>query len=276
MFFRKLIALTGLFAAAGLLGCAPVKPRPGYSPEGGNKTVEKATQFLEKMGQAAMAQGNYAKAIADFTRAVKINPKDPILWKDLGEAYMAAKFYDDAEKALLKALRLKPDYGDAIYDLGLLYFQKGDYSKAIYWLSRAANLPTYENRYLAYYQLAQVYKKLGDESNYLKNLQTAINLYPRFSAALLEIANYYVSKGAFDKAEPYFVQYLSYYPSDWNVALTYADLLIEHNRFKEARAILKNIVNSSQNPQVVSKAYKLINKLLLKEAQQKINLQNNS
>ena len=227
------------------------------------------------MGLAAMAEGNYAKAIADFTRAIKINPYDPILWKDLGEAYMAAKFYGQAERAFKKALSLKPDYGEVMYDLGLLYAQWGKYKEAINWLSKAANLPTYENRYIAYYELAHVYKKLGDEKKYLENLQTAVNLYPKFKNALLELANYYLKKGNLKRAEYFYLQYLAYYPTDWNVALKYAEVLIKHNKFKEAKVILKNIINNSQNPQVVSKAYKLINKLLLKEAQQKVKNYNN-
>jgi thioredoxin-like negative regulator of GroEL len=129
---------------------------------------------------------------------------------------------------------------------------------------------------LAFYQLAQVYKTLGEEDKYLQNLKTAINLYPRFKAALLEIANYHLAKGDFKGAEPYFVQYLTYYPNDWAVTLRYAELLIEHDRFKEARALLKGVVNNSHDPKVVSAAYKLINKLLLKEAQRKVELQNNS
>ena len=260
-----------------IAGCAPVKPRPenGESALTNSTAIQKATDFLKDLGLAAMAQGNYAKAIADFTRAVKINPKDPIVWKYLGEAYMAAKFYPQAEKAFNKALSLKPDYGEVMFDLGLLYEQWGKYDEAIKWLKKAAYLPTYEERYLAFYELAQVYKKLGDEQNYLKNLNIAVNLYPRFKKALLELADYYAKQGNVDKAYLYYAQYLSYYPTDWNIALKFARFLIEHNRFSEAKALLKEIVNQSQDPQVVQKAYKLINELLIKEAQMKFKNKNN-
>ncbi|NPA14000.1 MAG: tetratricopeptide repeat protein [Aquificae bacterium] len=256
-------------------GCAP-QPNPqgvyGNPPAGGevNNAYQKGAEFFNKLGLAAMAEANYAKAIANFVRATELNPYDPVYWKNLGEAYMAAKFYSKAQKAFLQALKLKPDYGEAMLDLGLLYKAQGDYNRAIYWLSKAANLDTFENRYIAYYELAKVYKELGNDEAYVENLQRAVDLLPSFKEGLLALANYYLKKGDLANAEKYLKLYLSFYPNDYNIRLKLASLLIEENKLTEAKKLLKTIIEKSPNPQIVDQAYKLVNKLLIKEAQNKL------
>jgi len=272
-FGRLLVPLGVLF----LFSCAPVKPRPASPdaartpPPGTNATesVEKAASFFKNMGLAAMAEGNYAKAIAYFTKGVKVTPDDPVMWKLLGDAYAAAKFYPEAERAYLKALELKPDYGEAMFGLGVLYKEWGRLEEALPWLEKAAALPTYEERYRAFYQLAQIYKSLGNEELYLKNLQVAVNLYPYYGEALLELARHYGAKGDLETAKRYYLLYLNAHPGDDRVRLELARLLVQNGRYEEAKALLKKMVTTSQNPEAVAEAYRLINEILLKEASSK-------
>ena len=188
----------------------------------------------------------------------------------MGEAYTLAKFYKKAEWAFKRALRLKPDYGEVYYDLGMLYINWGRYKAAQWWLKKAAELDTYGERYKAFFALAHLYKKLGNEKAYLESLKRAVDLYPKYKEALEELANYYYQKGNFAKAEYYLRLYLINYPNDERISLKLAKLLIEENKLKEAKLLLKQLIDSSTNPQTVQKAYKLVNQLLLKEAELKL------
>jgi tetratricopeptide (TPR) repeat protein len=260
-----------------IIACAPPPaggPTPGGEPNFNSTNVPpsaraRAGQFFKNLGLAAMTQQNYSKAIAKFTEGTKVNPGDAELWKNLGEAYMAAKFYDDAEKAFKKALKLKPDYGDVMYDLGLLYAAQGKYEKAIEWFRKAAELPTFENRYLAYYEMARTYLLMGDVNDYLKYMNYAINLYPRFGPAVLSLARFYASRGNVNAAIRYYSQYLMNHPNNEQVVLEFVGFLIKHKKFKIAKRFLKTLINTSQNPQTIQRAYRLINELLKEEALQR-------
>jgi len=264
---------TALFCSCGLVKERP--PAPNYTSGKGventpDQAKERAADFFNKLGLAAMAESNYAKAIANFKRATEVNPNDPVLWKNLGEAYLFAHFYKKAERSFLKALSLKPDYGEVLFDLGLLYYEQGEYKKAVQWFKKAANLDTYDERYKAFFFLAHAYKKLNDLKNYERALQRAIDLYPAYREALLELARYYEEKGNYSSAESYYRLYLSQYPNDYAIKLNLAKILIKEGKLKEAKLVLKNIVENCQNGEIVSKAYKLVNEILLKEAQERL------
>ena len=264
--FILFLPLGGVF----LTSCVKGRPPAPQTQTAKKEDYIKAAQFFNKLGIAAMAEENYAKAIANFKRAVQMNPYDPELWKNLGEAYTAAKFYQKAEQAFSRALALKPDYGDVYYDMGILYTEWGKYKKAEEWFKKAGSLDTYGERYKAFYALAHLYKKEGKEKEYLQALKKAVDLYPKYREALIELARYYKKKGNYREAERYYIQYLASYPDDEGVALEYAELLIKEGQYTRAKKFLKGLIDSSQNPQTVEKAYKLVNEILIKEAQEKL------
>jgi len=264
---------SSLFTSCGLVKERPPSPERGHETQQNltpQQAKERAADFFTKLGLAAMAQDNYAKAIANFKRAAELTPNDPVVWKNLGEAYLFAKFYKKAEKSFLRALKLKPDYGEVMFDLGLLYYQKGQYKKAVEWFNKAANLDTYEDRPHAFYMLAQAYKRLGDEKNYVKALQRAIDLYPAYKEALLELARYFKQKGNYSSAESFYRLYLLRYPQDYAVKLELAQMLIEAHKINDAKYLLKDIVENCQDPSLVERAYKLVNRILVEEAKQKL------
>ncbi len=266
------LPLGGILFIASCVQGRPPAPSSSANGESGAQSsdIERAAQFFNKLGLAAMAEENYAKAIANFKKAVMVNPYDPELWKNLGEAYTAAKFYQKAEKAFRRALALKPDYGEVYYDLGILYTAWGKYKKAEQWLKKAAALDTYEERYKAYYALAQLYKQLGREREYAEALQRAVDLYPKYREALLELARYWWKRKNYTKAQIYYIQYLQAYPNDEKIALEFAQLLIEAKKYTAAKKLLKELISNSQNPQTVQAAYRLVNRLLVAEAKERL------
>jgi tetratricopeptide (TPR) repeat protein len=53
------------------------------------------------------------------------------VWHNLGFSYGELKEYDKAISANREAIRLKPDYVDAWYDLGYCYAAQGDRSNVM-------------------------------------------------------------------------------------------------------------------------------------------------
>jgi len=253
-----------------VLSCQDLNNEPNKNTQTKAEAKLKAAEFFNKMGLAALAEFNYSKAIANFKKAVQIEPNEPEYWNNLGKAYMLSKFYKEAEWAFYKALKLKPDYGEAMLNLGLLYSHWGKYDKAIYWLRKAAYNETYEDRYKAFYYLAQVYRKLGKEALYAVNLQMAVDLYPPYREGLLELINFYKSKGDLKKALKLYKQFFLYYPNDLKTLLDYSELLIKVGNLSEAKRILKRVIENAKSEEITQRAYKLINKILLTEAKRKM------
>lgn len=85
-----------------------------------------------------IAKGDLNKSKEALERAIQQNPTNPVLYFNIGANYdqLMSKneqmsddermtYYKQAEQAYLKAIELKPDYFDAIYNLGALYYNEG-------------------------------------------------------------------------------------------------------------------------------------------------------
>ena len=62
-----------------------------------------------------------AQAIAGFSKAVNMNPRNAVAWNWLGILYRESSDYQRAENAYLHALSIKPDYAGAHLNLAILY-----------------------------------------------------------------------------------------------------------------------------------------------------------
>ena len=72
-----------------------------------------------------LSQGNITEAQKNLTTAVEIDPKNPMIHFAVGANYDQMGRIEDAEKAYMKAIELKPDYFDAVYNMGALFFNEG-------------------------------------------------------------------------------------------------------------------------------------------------------
>ncbi len=69
--------------------------------------------------------GKDKEALANLDLAIKNDPNNQTLHFALGTIYDKLEQYENAEAAYKKAIEIKPDYFDALYNLGALYFNRG-------------------------------------------------------------------------------------------------------------------------------------------------------
>jgi tetratricopeptide (TPR) repeat protein len=137
-------------------------------PDGLAKIDLPAAEFFRLFDHAAelAAKGEDEAAIAEWKKALEINPDDPFANNNLGLHLLARGQLDDALPRFAKAAGLKPDYADAQNNLGIVLLQKGRVDEAILHLENAEELDrrktqTYYNLGAAFYMQGRIPEALA-------------------------------------------------------------------------------------------------------------------
>lgn len=107
-----------------------------YKKEGNN---EKANEYIKKGREAYpndynlivseldgyLAEGKHQEALNNLNLAIQNNDKNEVLYFARGTVYENLKEEDKAVADYKKAIELKADYFDAVFNLGAFYFNKG-------------------------------------------------------------------------------------------------------------------------------------------------------
>jgi Caspase domain/TPR repeat/Tetratricopeptide repeat len=91
--------------------------------------LKRATAF-NNLGNAYDKIGDHERAIADYSEAIRLNPRYDSAYRNRGKAYHAKHEYDLAIADFDKAISLKPE-ALAYTNRGLAYAAKGDRERAI-------------------------------------------------------------------------------------------------------------------------------------------------
>ena len=94
--------------------------------------------------QAMLARGKeaelYGEMLADLDAALKYSPKNVYAMFDKGNVYMMMQDNTAAISAYTSAIAIKPDFGEAYYNRGLVYLRLGNKEKGLADLSKAGEL----------------------------------------------------------------------------------------------------------------------------------------
>jgi tetratricopeptide (TPR) repeat protein len=103
-------------------------------------------------GDIFMARKQYREAIDVYQAPASANA---VLWNKTGIAYHQLVQLDLARKAYEQAIKLRPDYMEAINNLGTIYYARKSYRRAISYYQRAVKLAPDDVR------SASIYMNLG-------------------------------------------------------------------------------------------------------------------
>jgi len=163
-----LIFLTGfasclLFAqsSSALLDGSRSGPAPQAQPA-------KPALSPEMRGDIFMARKMYREAIEAFREG---SPKDPVLANKIGIAYHQMLQLDNARKSYEMALKLKPDYVEAMNNIGTIYYAKKSYRRSISWYNKALKVAADQPR------AASIYMNLGTAYFARKKYEQATEAY---------------------------------------------------------------------------------------------------
>lgn len=91
-------------------------------------------------GSVYLTKGEYDRAIAEFNKALEINPKDSGTYKNRGAAYMNKGQYDQALSDYTKALEINPKDAEVYNARGRAYYFRGKYKESWEDLNKAEDL----------------------------------------------------------------------------------------------------------------------------------------
>jgi len=84
--------------------------------------------------------GESDKAIADYSKAIELNPRYAIAYHNRGFVYRKIGEYDRAILDFTKAIEIDPKYASAYYHRGHIYHYKGEYEMAWEDIKKARSL----------------------------------------------------------------------------------------------------------------------------------------
>src|SRR5208283_3040938 len=95
-------------------------------------TLQNETTAAEEAEAASLYnEGKYVDAITRLNDLLEKDPKNPVIWGQLGSVYAQINQFEYAEYALKQTLKYDPKNIKAMYNLSIVYTEKGDEKKAL-------------------------------------------------------------------------------------------------------------------------------------------------
>ncbi|GAC1467674.1 MAG: hypothetical protein NVS2B14_13180 [Chamaesiphon sp.] len=122
-------------------------------------TREEPSVALLKQGASRAMRGDYQGAIADYNEALRLNPKNPDVYYNLGVAHYNQGLAQQAFQDFNQAIQLDPEFAEAYGNRGTLRSQWGDKRGAIQDFQQAAKLFTQQGDKVSAQQMNEMIKQ---------------------------------------------------------------------------------------------------------------------
>lgn len=131
----------------------------------------------ELLGEIALAHQQLDVAIDEFEKERVINPLEGSVYDRLGDAYIRAGKYTEAEQALQRAVLLEPSSTGPYILLGRALMANQDPAGAVMYLQRAEKMD--EKNPFTHWLLAQAYRSLGRPDEARRESEITGKLQPK-------------------------------------------------------------------------------------------------
>lgn len=148
--------------------------------------------YILTIVEKKLDSGDIQGAIKFIEPLIKDNPNDLEALNLLAIAHRLKGDFAEAMRVLKKALKIDPNYPETHYHIGLLYYEQGNYLKAIEEFYKAIeNYLPRERSWIsdAYTALGEAFYKLGMVDDAIKSWKKAVEIYPKNRRA-----KYYLDK----------------------------------------------------------------------------------
>jgi protein O-mannosyl-transferase len=175
---------------------------------------------------------NQAEAIAHYQAALRLRPDYPEALNNMSFPMLQAGRLPEAIEYLQHAVQVKPDYAAARNNLGIAYFKSGDVSKATEQIQLALNFnPQDANAHASYGNILSASGKM-DEA--ISHYEEAVQLRPSFVEVHYRLGEVYRQQGRFPKAIEHYRSALLYEPGFVDIYVDLAAALASIDQSQQA------------------------------------------
>jgi Flp pilus assembly protein TadD len=171
---------------------------------------------LNRQGNEAIENGDYAQAIELLQRAVEKDPKHRSAWNNLGRAYLETHKYTEAITAFNRQIEINPYDEHSYNNLGRAYWQERKYEDAVTAFRKQIEVNPLDH--YAYTNLGRMYNEWHKYDEAHIELEKAASLTPKSAEVQVSLGEAYLNLGQDDKATAAFERALeiSATPRIWN------------------------------------------------------------
>ncbi len=174
---------------------------------------QNAPNFVSR-GNAWFEKGDFDKAIAEYSEALRYNPKSASVYYSRGLAWNNKGDYDKSLVDYTQALTLEPKNANAYNGRGLTYYRKGDYDKAIADFTQALAVDP-KDKY-ANNNRGNAWREKGNYDKAVVDFNQALTIDPKDRYANYNRGLTWNKKGEYEKAIADYTQALAINPKNVN------------------------------------------------------------
>lgn len=178
-------------------------------------------------------QSRVSDAIVYAEKATELDPTNVWYQTLLAEIHVSRGDMDSAEKTYEKILQAHPELYEYYYELAMVRFRKGDYTKSIDALDQIEERLGPSDELLQQKQM--LYIELGELDKAKKDIQEMIDANPRQARYYGMMAEIYKREGDQEKAMEYYQKILEFDPDNGMVQLSLYEYF--KNNGQDARAL---------------------------------------
>jgi len=236
-----------VFLVSTLHGCA-----------GNQAAVKERARVLRNLGGSLVQDGDLRGGLEKLLEAAELDPKDSetqhelaLAYRDLGEYQLALVHFD-------KALTLRPEFSDAWNNKGTVHLKLRQWDQAINCFQKASGDILYRTPHFAYNNLGLAYYGKGEYRKAIAGYQKALEVSPSYSPARTNLG---LALERINRWEAAIIAYKkaiedapNYTPAHFNLGRLYMKL----NRYAEAAEVLEEIIKIEPRSRTAEEARELL------------------
>jgi tetratricopeptide (TPR) repeat protein len=133
-----------------------------------------AASAAEEKGDLARIHKNFESAIGDYQTAIRLEPRDAVLYNKLGIAKLQMRDRSGARKSFKRSLDLDPHNANVLNNMGALYYLDKKYNDAIRYLKQSLALD--ESSASCHLNIAEAWLGLGQMDRAMTEYARALEL----------------------------------------------------------------------------------------------------
>jgi Tfp pilus assembly protein PilF len=195
-----------------------------------------AAEIHQQLGDNLLHDGDPRQAMKEYLQSLDFD-ESPEAHNGLGLIYAwSLGRPQDAEKEFKRALEMRPDFSEAMTNLGALYISRSRFGEAIPLLDKAARDPLYRSRVLAQSDLGWALYKTGQTDKGVAEIRGALAVAPKYCLGWRQLGTIFSEQSRLDEASSAFGRYAAECPDVPDAHLQSGKVLARLSKAAEARA----------------------------------------